>query len=152
MVPPHFTPLGGASLGPLTRANRRGLVGGCRCSPQLGRVVHGDRTPPSQLPAALSASAIPLLVSVVAVEETVAGCGGVPSEADANTRNGYVRKPYASAEVDLVAVYCGELDRCFLVAITLVDDHQYLHLRLRPARNGQRSCINLETTSISKGL
>lgn len=69
VVPPHFAPMLGAFAGPITRTTRRGLSWRSmrRCSSQLGRVVHGDQRPPSQLSAALSALAVPLLVSVSAV-------------------------------------------------------------------------------------
>lgn len=59
------------------------------------------------------------------------------------TPGGYVRSPYSQDEVDLLAVYCGELDRCFLVPISLFADQHVLQLRLTPPRNKQRACINL---------
>ncbi|HTX47230.1 MAG TPA: hypothetical protein VMD48_13155, partial [Solirubrobacteraceae bacterium] len=31
--------------------------------------------------------------------------------------NGYVRSTYSENEVDLLAVYCGELNRCFLLPL-----------------------------------
>jgi prevent-host-death family protein len=57
--------------------------------------------------------------------------------------NGYIRSTYSDEEVDLFAIYAGELDRCFLVPISLVAGKHLLHLRLTPARNCQKSCINL---------
>jgi hypothetical protein len=59
------------------------------------------------------------------------------------TPAGYVRTSYGPNEVDLVAVYCGELDRCYLLPQSLFVDKRAIHLRLNPAKNGQRSCINL---------
>jgi hypothetical protein len=59
------------------------------------------------------------------------------------TPKGYVRTPYHEGEVDLVAVYCGELDRCYLLPERLFAGKMVVHLRLDPAKNGQRSCINL---------
>lgn len=59
------------------------------------------------------------------------------------TPNGYVRTTYTEDEIDLFAVYCGELDRCFLLPIDLAARTSYTHLRLTPPRNGQRACINL---------
>jgi hypothetical protein len=59
------------------------------------------------------------------------------------TPNGYIRSPYHEGEVDLVAVYCGELDRCYLLPERLFAGKMVVHLRLDPTRNGQRSCINL---------
>jgi prevent-host-death family protein len=50
---------------------------------------------------------------------------------------------YCAWEVDLFAVYCGDLDRCFLLAAQLLANRTVLYLRLAPTRNGQRACINL---------
>ena len=57
--------------------------------------------------------------------------------------NGYIRSTYSEEEVDLFGIYAGDLDRCFLVPITVVAGKHLLHLRLTHARNNQRSCINL---------
>ena len=59
------------------------------------------------------------------------------------TPRGYVRSTYGEHEVDLFAVYCGELDRCFLLPAHRVANKTYVSLRLTAPRNGQRSCINL---------
>ena len=59
------------------------------------------------------------------------------------TPSGYVRKPYTSYEIDFVGVYCGELDRCYLLPASLFDGKYCVQLRLEPARNGQRACVNL---------
>ena len=56
---------------------------------------------------------------------------------------GYVRTTYDVGEIDQLAVYCGDLDRCYLLPVQLVAGKQYVYLRLRPARNGQRACITL---------
>ena len=47
---------------------------------------------------------------------------------------GYVRTTYTEAEVDLFGVYCGELDRCFLLPATVAAGRycQYLRLTLAP--------------------
>jgi prevent-host-death family protein len=57
--------------------------------------------------------------------------------------SGYVRTSYAENEIDLVAVYCAELDRSFLLPIALVAGRRAINLRLAPPKNGQRACINL---------
>ena len=57
---------------------------------------------------------------------------------------GYVYSTYAASEIDAVAVYCPELDRCYLLPIALVAGRRAIHLRTSPPRNGQRACINLE--------
>jgi PD-(D/E)XK endonuclease len=59
------------------------------------------------------------------------------------TPRGYVVSTYGPDEVDLFAVYCGELDRCFLIAADICCGRRAIWLRLTPARNNQRSCINL---------
>jgi prevent-host-death family protein len=59
--------------------------------------------------------------------------------------NGYVRSYYSEDEIDLVAVYCGHLDRCYLLPSALVAGRREIHLRVSPARNAQRACINAAT-------
>ncbi len=59
------------------------------------------------------------------------------------TSSGYVRTRYARDEVELLAVYAGELDRCYLLPQALFIGKRAVQLRLRPPKNGQRSCINL---------
>ncbi len=56
---------------------------------------------------------------------------------------GYIRSTYTEHEVDLFGVYCGELERCFLIPAKRVVGKTEIRLRLRPALNGQRGCINL---------
>lgn len=55
---------------------------------------------------------------------------------------GYVRSSYSEDEIDLLAVYCGELDRCYLLPSALVAERRAIYLRLSPPLNGQRACIN----------
>ena len=59
------------------------------------------------------------------------------------TPGGYVRNSYTPDEIDLVAVYCGELDRCYLLPSSLACGRTSVFLRLTPAKNAQRACINL---------
>jgi prevent-host-death family protein len=56
-----------------------------------------------------------------------------------------VRTYYSEDEIDLVAVYCGDLDRCYLLPSALVAGRREIHLRVSPARNAQRACINAAT-------
>jgi prevent-host-death family protein len=56
---------------------------------------------------------------------------------------GYIRTTYSADEIDQVAVYCGELDRCYLLPISLVAGRRGIQLRVKPPRNGQRACLNL---------
>jgi prevent-host-death family protein len=59
--------------------------------------------------------------------------------------HGYIRSKYTTDEVDLFGVYCGELDRLFLLPATLGAGKYAIQLRITPPRNKQRSCINLGT-------
>ena len=59
------------------------------------------------------------------------------------TPRGYVRSTYSQTEIDLVGVYSGELDRCFLLPVGLCAGRHAVQLRLTPTRNNQRACINL---------
>jgi prevent-host-death family protein len=61
-----------------------------------------------------------------------------------HTPAGYVHTSYAAHEIDAVAVYCGDLDRCYLLPVSLVAGRRALYLRTTPPRNAQRACINLE--------
>lgn len=57
-------------------------------------------------------------------------------------RNGYRRRKYAATEVDAVAAYCGDLDRCYFFPIDQLEGRSTIHLRLGPTKNGQRAAIN----------
>jgi prevent-host-death family protein len=59
------------------------------------------------------------------------------------TPTGYELRPYAEHEIDLLAVYCGGLDRCYLLPRALVVERREIWLRLSAPRNGQRASINL---------
>jgi prevent-host-death family protein len=56
--------------------------------------------------------------------------------------NGYIRTNYSPAEVDAIGIYCGDLDRCFLVPIDVIAGQWAMQLRLAPARNGQRAALH----------
>ena len=55
------------------------------------------------------------------------------------TARGQVRSVYTADEIDAVAAYCEPLDTCYLLPAALVDRRRAIHLRLAPARNGQRA-------------
>jgi len=59
------------------------------------------------------------------------------------TPAGYVQNPYTPDEIDLVAVYAGEVDRCYLLPSGLACGRTSVYLRLVPPKNCQRACINL---------
>ena len=50
---------------------------------------------------------------------------------------GYAVTTYDAREIDGVAAYCRELDRCFLLPIAEFERRTCARLRLGPARNGQ---------------
>ena len=59
------------------------------------------------------------------------------------TYAGHHRTPYSEDEIDFIAVYAGELDRCFLLPPSIFADRHEVRLRLTPARNNQQACITL---------
>jgi prevent-host-death family protein len=74
-----------------------------------------------------------------------ARCGDVISVGLATSRrgaDGYVRTRYSVSEIDAIAVYCEELDECFLIPIEKVAEQSTVRLRLAPARNGQRAALH----------
>jgi len=58
------------------------------------------------------------------------------------TRDGLLHRAYTAAEVDVIAAYCPELERSFLIPPALFDGHTQLHLRLAPSKNNQQSGVN----------
>jgi hypothetical protein len=59
-----------------------------------------------------------------------------------HTPHGYVRSKYTADEIDGVAVYCHELDRCYFLPIDQVAGRSAIQLRLLPAANNQEAAIN----------
>ena len=53
------------------------------------------------------------------------------------TRDGQRFTVYGAEEIDWLAAYCAELDRCYLLPIEVVAGQQVVHLRCAPARNNQ---------------
>jgi PD-(D/E)XK endonuclease len=58
------------------------------------------------------------------------------------TRDGMLTRCYTADETDVIAAYCAEVDRCFVIPPRLFDGHRQVHLRLNPSRNNQRIGIN----------
>ena len=58
------------------------------------------------------------------------------------TPHGYVHTTYAHGEIDGIAAYCQELERCYFLPINLVAGRRGFHLRLVPAVNNQEMAIN----------
>ncbi len=60
-----------------------------------------------------------------------------------HTPQGYIRNKYTAAEVDLVAAYCHELRRTYLIPFDRVEEGKSgIYLRLTPPKNGQRASIH----------
>lgn len=57
-------------------------------------------------------------------------------------REGLRRRGYTIDEIDAIAAYCPELDRCYLLPASWLDGRQSVHLRINPARNGQEAALN----------
>ena len=53
-----------------------------------------------------------------------------------------MRTTYSAEEVDAVAAYCEDSDRCYLVPIELIAGMRSFQLRLEPPKNGQRAGLN----------
>ena len=53
------------------------------------------------------------------------------------TAEGYERRTYSPEEVDAIAAYCPEIDRCYLIPIEDIPPSGTMHLRLSPAKNNQ---------------
>jgi PD-(D/E)XK endonuclease len=58
-----------------------------------------------------------------------------------HTPHGYFRTTYTASEVDAIAIYCTDLDRCFLVPIEDVEGQTQLSLRVSPTGNNQASGV-----------
>ena len=57
-------------------------------------------------------------------------------------REGLRQRAYTAGEVDLIAAYSSELDRCFVLPPPLFHERRTIHLRLSHSRNNQRTGIN----------
>jgi hypothetical protein len=67
---------------------------------------------------------------------------GVNCRSARRCHNGYVHRVYTAEEVDGVAAYFLELDRCYFLPPQLFDGRPAVQLRLKPPRNNQRLGIN----------
>ncbi len=56
--------------------------------------------------------------------------------------DGFIRRPYAAGEIDLIAAYCAELDTCYLLPLSMSVNRTAVQLRLGPTRNNQKRLIN----------
>jgi hypothetical protein len=60
-----------------------------------------------------------------------------PCNTNRHTPRGYIRTTYSAAEVDAVAAYSPDTDRCYLIPIRDVAGMSAVSLRLAPTRNNQ---------------
>ena len=58
------------------------------------------------------------------------------------SREGLVHRGYTSAEIDVIAAYSDELDRCYFLPFDRCAGRSALQLRVTPSRNNQRTGIN----------
>ncbi|HXN38239.1 MAG TPA: group I intron-associated PD-(D/E)XK endonuclease [Solirubrobacteraceae bacterium] len=54
-----------------------------------------------------------------------------------HTPRGYLRSTYSAEEIDAIAVYAPDTDRCYLIPVEETEGHVTLSLRLTPTRNNQ---------------
>ena len=57
-------------------------------------------------------------------------------------RGGHAKRSYTAEEIDAIAAYSAELDRCYLLPMALCAGRPYVQLRLAPARNRQSAGIH----------
>src|SRR4051812_965891 len=55
---------------------------------------------------------------------------------------GYRTTTYTAEEIDAVAIYCRELDSCYLIRIAVVAGRTNIHLCLAPSKNNQKMSIH----------
>ncbi len=55
---------------------------------------------------------------------------------------GMVVRRYSPDDVDLIAAYCLDTGRCYVLPPALFSDRRVVHLRVAPSRNNQRRGIN----------
>lgn len=71
-----------------------------------------------------------------------AGVITVTTASSRRGRHGHIRAPYTAEEIDLIAIYCGALRRCYLIPVALVDGRWALTLRTSRPENNQRAAIH----------
>lgn len=62
----------------------------------------------------------------------------VRSYSSRRTSDGLKRMFYDPGDVDAIAAYCAELDRCFFVPMSCLRGHSGIQLRVKPTANNQR--------------
>ena len=62
----------------------------------------------------------------------------VRSYSSRRAREGLRRRGYTAAEIDCIAAYCPDLDRCFMLPAERFEGRLQTHLRIEAAQNNQR--------------
>ncbi len=70
-------------------------------------------------------------------------CVAIQSGGFRMSYGGNQRTTYSEEEIDYLAAYAGELDRCFLLPPSIFAGKHAVQLRLAPTRNNQQAYINL---------
>jgi len=68
------------------------------------------------------------------------------------TAGGLRRRAYAPGEIDALAAYCPDLDRCFYIPCDRIEARMQLHLRVAPSRNNQECGVNWAADYALEGL
>jgi hypothetical protein len=58
------------------------------------------------------------------------------------TKTGLLKRADSASEIDAIAAYCADLDRCLYFPMTWLDGRAFVQLRERPTRNNQRHGVN----------
>jgi hypothetical protein len=66
----------------------------------------------------------------------------VPCHSARRSRSGFVKRYYETSEIDALAAYSAELERCFFIPLAEIPGRTCLQLRLAPCRNGQQIGVN----------
>jgi hypothetical protein len=66
-----------------------------------------------------------------------------------HTPRGYLRSTYSAEEIDAIAVYAPDTDRCYLIPVGETEGHVTLSLRLTPTRTTRPSASVGHTTMSS---
>ncbi len=58
---------------------------------------------------------------------------------------GVIRRLYTSEEIDAIAAFCPDLNRCFFIPFSTIGPSTQLYLRIAPSRNNQRAGVRNAT-------
>ena len=83
---------------------------------------------------------------LVRVQCKWATCNGdiivIHTRSSRRTAKGQLHRCYTADEIDAIAAYCAELDRCFLVPVDVCGGRAGFNPRQSPTRNNQRTGVN----------